>query len=128
LKQKILAILVLFFLFLFTSCKKVDTDEINNKKEIIIEHLWGTPVVVYGNTTHGSIFVSEPIDFFSNGSVTIATNYIDYWDFLNENTVRFIETGLNWQILTINDSILHVDVIRTENAEFLFECTYLSLD
>jgi len=115
-------------IFTFFSCKKVDDDLLALNKDILIKHTWGIPQLLRGSFNAVDIFNRSSTQFDENGVVFIGDDYEDIYRFLNENTIRFENTGINWQILSINDSILHVDMIRAESSEFLIECLYDAKD
>ena len=119
----------LIFLFLFASfsCKKVDQVELEKNKNLLLENQWGLPQVIFSESNGGSIFLNSPTEFENDGTVLIGTNYEDYWEFIDERTIRFLNAEINWQIISITDTSLHVNMVKMNTSEFVMECQYVAL-
>ena len=115
----------LFFLLFFHSCNKPDKEDIEQKKEILTKHTWGYPRIQYQSPdTQGSMFLFSPTIFRGDGTVTIGYHYDDYWEFLDENTLLFVIADIHWDIQTLNDSIMHVYMVKSTEVDIFLECIY----
>lgn len=122
--NKYLLILLIFFLGF---CKKVDETELKKNRTILIEHIWGVPKIEQGSLLSVPIFLNSPTVFNENGSVEFGSAYQDYWIFIDERTIRFQNLSIDWNIISISDSLLHVNVLKMNTAEFIAECIYNAL-
>ncbi|NOZ45995.1 MAG: hypothetical protein GXO79_04350 [Chlorobi bacterium] len=121
-------ILVIFIIVFSVSCHKVDQTELEKNRDILISHEWGIPEIEQGSLLSISVFYNSPTVFSDDGNVEFGTVYQDYWNFLDERTVRFQNTGVDWNFIAINDSILHVNILKMNTADFIAECIYKSLN
>lgn len=126
--MKVCKITISFLLIvLLSTCKEVDKDEIEIRREILTSHLWGYPEIIDGSTFGLELFMNTPTEFNDDGTVIIANYYNDFWEFIDENSIRFINNNFNWYFLSINDSLLHVNILKSENSAEVLECLYRAL-
>ena len=122
-----IVIAILFVLLGVFSCKEVNENVIDENTKLLKANAWDYPEVVFGDASLVNDFMDSPTEFKDNGTVNIGLHYNDNWEFTNESTIKFIRASINWQLITLNDSILHVNMVNSSNGLFLVECTYKSL-
>ena len=110
--------------FLMFSCKEVDETELKKNRNILISHNWNLPQIIQGSSQSVYVFFYSPTIFNDNGTVFIGIDYEDFWELVNENTVRFFSAEIDWKILTINDSLLYISMYKMNSSEFIVECSY----
>lgn len=125
--MKILKLILFLLVISLMNCKEVDKDKIEVRRDILTSQLWGYPEIVDGSTFGVELFLNTPTEFKYDGTVIIANYYNDYWEFIDENSIRFINNSFTWYFLSINDSVLHVNILKSVNSEDFFECIYRPL-
>ena len=117
-------IIILVLIISSYSCKETDIEQLEKNKNFLISSQWSLPRVISGSPAGALVFIDSPTIFNEDGVVYIGNSYEDFYEFRDEVTIRFINTGINWQILNINDSVIHVNMVKMDNAAFIMECMY----
>jgi len=120
--------ILIILLFLFGFCKKVNETELEKNRDILLAHNWGIPEIEQGSLLSVPIFLNSPTVFNENGYVEFGTVYQDNWTFVDERTIRFHITDVDWNIISISDSLLHVNMLKMKTADFIAECIFDALN
>ncbi|MBS4013989.1 MAG: hypothetical protein KGZ97_09590 [Bacteroidetes bacterium] len=122
---KTFSLLILSFAaFYFYSCNK--EVEFAFDKNDLIDTPWGIPQIIEPGM--GDIDLSAPTIFYSDGHMTIGSDYIDFWSIRDSRTILIEQAGELWFVIRLNPDTLYVEKTKYPGGTFIVKCMYFPMD
>ena len=115
-----------FILFLavipfFFSCEQ-DKDFAYDM-DLLVGTEWGTPQV-----NQGSYSLAAPTVFKKDGTVTFGGTQQDTWDVRDSRSLFIQRRSEIWQVLTLTETKLAVDILKYPDGEFKASCVFRPME
>jgi len=118
--KKFLILLLAVIPFLF-ACEK--DREFAYDIDLLVGTEWGVPQV-----NQGSYNLSAPTVFKEDGTVTFGGTQTDTWDVRDSRSLFIQRRSEIWQVLTLTETKLTVDILKYPDGEFKASCVYRPME
>jgi hypothetical protein len=117
-KCLILFLVVIPFLF---SCEQ--DEDFAYDMDLLVGTEWGVPQV-----NQGSYSLPAPTVFKEDGTVTFGGTHQDTWDVRDSRSLFIQRRSEIWQVLTLTETRLEVDILKYPDGEFKASCVFRPME
>jgi hypothetical protein len=91
--------------------------------DLLVGTEWGTPQV-----NQGSYSLAAPTVFEEDGTVTFGGTHQDTWDVRDSRSLFIQRRSEIWQVLTLTETRLEVDILKYPDGQFKASCVYRPIE